>query len=138
LTGKLFPLAAVVTPNMPEAEFLINEKIVTIDDLKKAADHLYSKYRIPFLAKGGHLDDGAHDVLVDAGGMKVYPRDQVKGVNNHGSGCTFSSAIAAEMAKGAKLREAIQTAKDYLYHGLELGHSLKPGVRVIDHFWRWK
>ncbi len=138
LEARLFPLASVITPNMPEAEFLTGVNIETVVDLKAAAEKLYRKYRVPILAKGGHLTNGAHDVLVDSKGMKIYSRETITGVNNHGSGCVFSSAIAAEMAKGLALREAIESAKEYLYNALKNSHRLKGTVRVIDHFWRWK
>jgi hydroxymethylpyrimidine/phosphomethylpyrimidine kinase len=137
LEDKLFPLAAVITPNMPEAEFLTGDKLATIDDLKAAAEKLYQRYKVPVLAKGGHLPDSAHDVLFDQEGMKIYPRDLIAGVNNHGSGCVFSAGIAAEMAKGAALRDAIGIAKEYLYNALKKSHRLKDDIRVIDHFWRW-
>jgi hydroxymethylpyrimidine/phosphomethylpyrimidine kinase len=137
LEERLFPLASVITPNMAEAEFLTGDKLATIDDLKAAAERLYRKYRVPILAKGGHLTDSAHDVLFDQLGEKIYPRNLISGVNNHGSGCVFSAGIAAEMARGASLRDAIATAKDYLYNALKKSHRLKDDIRVIDHFWRW-
>jgi hydroxymethylpyrimidine/phosphomethylpyrimidine kinase len=137
LEEKLFPMAAVITPNMPEAEFLTGDKLATIDDLKGAAEKLYRKYNVPVLAKGGHLSDSAHDALFDHDGLEIFPRDLISGVNNHGSGCVFSAGIAAEMARGASLRVAIATSKDYLYNALRKSHRLKDDVRVIDHFWRW-
>jgi hydroxymethylpyrimidine kinase/phosphomethylpyrimidine kinase len=138
LQEKLFPLAAVITPNMPEAEFLTGDKLSSLDDLKSAAEKLYRRYRVPILAKGGHLSDGANDVLFDDDGLTVFSRDLIAGVNNHGSGCVFSAGIAAEMAKGASLRDAIATAKDYLYNALKHSHQLTGQTRVIDHFWKWR
>jgi hydroxymethylpyrimidine/phosphomethylpyrimidine kinase len=138
LEERLFPLAAVITPNIPEAEYLTGDKLATLDDLKMAAEKLYRKYKIPVLAKGGHLTDSASDVLCDRDGIKIYPGDLIAGVNNHGSGCVFSAGIAAELARGASLRNAIDTAKSYLYNALKSNHLLKDNVRVIDHFWRWK
>ncbi len=137
LTEKLFPLASLITPNIPEAEFLTNQSIRTVDDLKKAAEMLYKKFNVPFLMKGGHLDDSADDVLFDSEGMIVFQGNSIKNVNNHGSGCTLSSAIAAECAKGSQLRDSVRIAKDYLYNGLKNSHNLQDGVNVIDHFWRW-
>jgi hydroxymethylpyrimidine/phosphomethylpyrimidine kinase len=137
MTEKLFPLAAVITPNMPEAEFLTGDAIRSADELQKAAEKLYFMYQSPILAKGGHLPKVAADVLVDAEGIEVFERDLVPGVNNHGSGCTLAAAIAAELAKGANLRDAIGRAKEYLYRGLKNGYALNENVRVINHFWRW-
>ncbi len=138
MTEELFPLAAVITPNMPEAEFLSGDDIKSIDDLQKAAEKLFFMYEVPILAKGGHLDKIAADVLVDARGIEVYEREMIPGVNNHGSGCTLASAIAAELAKGINLRDAIARAKEYLYHSLKTSHTLKEDVQVINHFWQWK
>ena len=73
-----------------------------------------------------------------ANGLKIYPRDLLQGVNNHGSGCAFSAGIAAELAKGASLRDAVAVAKDYLYNALKYSHQVKDSTRVIDHFWKWK
>jgi len=138
LSDTLFPLAAVITPNIPEAEFLTGEKIESIDDLKRAAEKLYSIYRRPVIAKGGHLKENACDVLFDDIGMEIYEREMIRNVNNHGSGCTFSAGIAAELAKGSALRDAVMVAKDYLFKALKDNHNLKGNVNVIDHFWRWK
>ncbi len=138
LTEELFPFAALITPNIPEAEFLSGDKITSRGDLQAVAEKLYGKYGYPILAKGGHLDDSADDILVDGRGVEVFSSGSIKGVNNHGSGCTFSAAIAAELAKGAGLREAIKNAKEYIQGSLENAHRLKGTTRVIDHFWRWE
>jgi hydroxymethylpyrimidine/phosphomethylpyrimidine kinase len=138
MSEKLFPLAALITPNMPEAEFLSGDDIKTFDDLQKAAEKLFFMYKVPILAKGGHLDKIAADVLVDTRGIEVYEREMIPGVNNHGSGCTFAAAITAELARGTNLRPAISSAKEYLYNGLKSGYALNDDVRVIDHFWQWK
>jgi hydroxymethylpyrimidine/phosphomethylpyrimidine kinase len=138
LETRLFPLAAVITPNLPEAEFLTGDKLSNLDDLKAAAENLFRKYNVPVLAKGGHLSDSANDVLFDSDGLTVYHRDLIQGVNNHGSGCVFSAGIAAELAKGANLRDAVAVAKDYLYNALKYSHQLKDNTRVIDQFWKWR
>jgi len=138
MTEKLFPLAAVITPNLPEAEFLCDNKIENLDDLQKAAEKLYFMYKSPILAKGGHLQKTAADVLVDSKGIEVFERELIPNVNNHGSGCTLASAIAAEIAKGAGLRDAVSKAKEYLFQGLKTGYTMSDNVKLIDHFWRWK
>jgi hydroxymethylpyrimidine/phosphomethylpyrimidine kinase len=138
LSQKLFPMASLITPNMPEAEFLTGDRITSVDELKIAARKMFERFHVPILAKGGHLGDVAHDILFDDHGMEIYSRDFIKGVNNHGSGCTFASAIAAELAKGATLRNAIQTAKDYLYNALKHSHPLIANASVINHFWKWE
>ena len=133
----LFPLATLITPNMPEAEFLTGDKVGSFQELKNAAEIMYGKFHVPILAKGGHLNDMAHDILFDEKGMTIFSREIIKGVNNHGSGCTFAAAIAAELAKGMGLRMAIKNAKDYLYNALKHSHPLMENISVINHFWNW-
>ena len=137
LKRKLFPLASLITPNMPEAEFLTGNNVRTLNDLRRASEEIYERYRVPVLAKGGHLGNIAHDILFDEHGMEMYPSDFIRGVNNHGSGCAFSAAIAAELAKGATLREAIAASKEFIFKALKYSHQLRDGVAVINHFWKW-
>ena len=137
LTGRMFPLAALVTPNLPEAEFLCGAELRSLADLRSAGEALFRRYGVPFLMKGGHLPAGAGravDLLVDHRGVKTYGADWVRGVNSHGSGCTFSAAIAAHLARGRDLRGAIAAAKSYITASLRRPHVLGPGTRVIDHF----
>ena len=139
LRRRLFPLAALVTPNLPEAEFLCGAELRTLDDLRQAGQDLFRRYGVPFLMKGGHLDGaagGAVDVLVDRRGMRAYAAPMVRGVNSHGSGCTFSAAVAAYLARGRELRVAVAAAKDYITAVLRRPHYLMRGTRVIDHFAR--
>jgi hydroxymethylpyrimidine kinase/phosphomethylpyrimidine kinase len=138
MTERLFPLAAVITPNIPEAEFLTGDDIGDLDDLQKAAEKLYIIYRVPILAKGGHLTGNASDVLIDNDGIELFERPMIENVNNHGSGCTFAAGIAAELAKGAKLRQAVLTAKDFLFNGLKASYPIKEDVNIINHLWRCK
>jgi hydroxymethylpyrimidine/phosphomethylpyrimidine kinase len=137
LCERLFPLAALVTPNIPEAEFLCSGSIRSLADLREAGDLLHDHYGVPFLMKGGHLpagNRGAVDLLVDERGEKYYKAGLVRKVNSHGSGCTFSAAIAAGLARGLDLRRAVAQAKDFISASLLQAHSLKPGIRVINHF----
>lgn len=134
LKEKLFPLADLITPNMPEAEILTGETLNRRGDLEQAGQKLFQRFGVPVLLKGGHLQDRAVDILVDTQGMEVFESDLVEGVNNHGSGCTLASAIAAALARGQSLREAVATAKDYITHALNDALKLSPGLRVINHF----
>ena len=136
LADRLFPLAVLVTPNLPEAEFLCGRKIGSLDELRQAGETLYKKYKVPFLMKGGHLPGRAVDLLVDGRGVKAYDADFVRGVNSHGSGCTFSAAITAYLARGRSLRVAVAEAKAFITASLRRPHYLKAGTRVIDHFHR--
>jgi len=134
LQEKLFPLAVLITPNIPEAEILLDEKIKNRHALGHAAQKLFERFNVPVLMKGGHLTDTAVDILVDAEGMVPFASKFVSGVNNHGSGCTLASAIAAALAKGESLRQAVKTAKTYITNALKNSLPLSPGLRVINHF----
>jgi len=133
LTTKLFPLGAVITPNIPEAEVLLGEKINSVKDVEWAAKQLFHKYKIPVLVKGGHLDDRPVDVLVDSNGEMYFESEMVENINTHGSGCTLSSAIAAGLARNYPPGMAIEKAKHYIFHAMKNGIALYPGLRVIDH-----
>ncbi len=134
LQEKLFPLAVLITPNIPEAEILLGEKLKSPQDLEQAARKLFERFNVPVLMKGGHLPDMAVDILVDAGGLEPFASELIRGVNNHGSGCTLASAIAAALAKGESLRQAVKTAKTYITEALKNSLLLSPGLRVINHF----
>lgn len=134
LQEKLFPLAKLITPNIPEAEILLGEKLTNLPDLEQAAQNFFERFNVPVLMKGGHLTDIAVDTLVDAEGMELFESKLVSGVNNHGSGCTLASAITAALAKGESLRQAVKIAKTYITEALKNSLQLSPGFRVINHF----
>ncbi len=136
LCERLFPLAAVVTPNIPEAEFLCSGPIRSLADLREAGELLTEHYGVPFLMKGGHLPGDAVDLLLDERGGKYYQAPLVRRVNSHGSGCTFSAAIAAILAKGYNLRHAVEQAKVFISASLRQAYELRQGTRVINHFFR--
>lgn len=136
LAERIFPLAALITPNLPEAEFLCGRQLGSLADLHVAAELLYKKYRVPFLVKGGHLSARAVDLLLDSRGVRKYGADMVRSVNSHGSGCTLSAAIAAYLARGRTLRVAVAKAKAFITASLSRPHYLRPGTRVINHFHR--
>jgi len=137
LKEKLFPLAALVTPNVPEAEILLGKTLRDRNDLEQAAQKFFEKWKVPVLVKGGHLPlaDKTVDILYDQKGMVVYASDLVKGVNTHGSGCTLASAIAAGTARGESLKKAVSLAKTYVTNSLKGAFQLLPGLRIINHFW---
>jgi len=116
LTTRLFPLATVVTPNLAEAEVLARCTIRTLDDLRMAARALAEKYGIPFLVKGGHLPGAnrAVDVLFDGKRFYEYRAAIVPKIKTHGTGCTFSAAIAANLALGHGLTQSIACAKRFV------------------------
>jgi hydroxymethylpyrimidine/phosphomethylpyrimidine kinase len=116
LTTKLFPLAAVVTPNLAEAEVLARRTIRTLDDLRVTARVLAEEYGVPFLVKGGHLPGASRavDVLFDGKRFYEYRAAMVPKVKTHGTGCTFSAAIAANLSLGHNLTGSIARAKRFV------------------------
>jgi hydroxymethylpyrimidine/phosphomethylpyrimidine kinase len=111
----LFPLAAVITPNMDEAATLLGRKIDGVDAMRTAAEELRSRYRVPVLLKGGHLRGAqAIDLLFQDGEPLEFTAPFVDGVDTHGTGCTYAAAIAARLAAGEALDAAVATAKKFV------------------------
>ncbi|HDS01778.1 MAG TPA: bifunctional hydroxymethylpyrimidine kinase/phosphomethylpyrimidine kinase [candidate division Zixibacteria bacterium] len=138
LTEELFPMAKVITPNIPEAEFLTGMEIKNKQQMTEALEALIELYPASvFVLKGGHLDDAAIDVY---GGKSLavneLKSDKVTGVNNHGSGCTFASAVAAYLAHGHEIEESLNLAKNFISGALRNSLGLEQGINLIDHFWR--
>jgi hydroxymethylpyrimidine/phosphomethylpyrimidine kinase len=134
LRDRLLPLAAVVTPNLDEVAVLLGDKPATPAEMAAAGRTLARTYGVPFLVKGGHLaGDGLADVLVAPDGTaKTYSARRIPGVDTHGSGCTLSAAIAANLAKGLDLEPAVAAARAYLQRGLQQG-LLLGARRFINH-----
>jgi hydroxymethylpyrimidine/phosphomethylpyrimidine kinase len=135
LTSELLPLATVITPNIPEAEVLAGREIKSASDMEAAAREIDDKYGCAVLCKGGHQLNDANDFLWRDGGGKWFNGKRIDNPNTHGTGCTLSSAIAANLAKGATLDEAVDRAKAYLSGALaamlDLGHGRGP----MNHAW---
>jgi hydroxymethylpyrimidine/phosphomethylpyrimidine kinase len=129
----LLPLAFLVTPNVPEAEALANMKIKGVKDMEKAARVIKKMGPANVLVKGGHLDRNATDVLYDGRSFVHFSQDWVETRNTHGTGCTLSAAIAAGLAKGKLLREAVQEAKEYLQIALRKSFSIGKGIGPVHH-----
>ena len=136
LTEKLLPLATLVTPNIPEAEVLTDIKISNTEDMVKAIKIIREKYGCSVLLKGGHSINDANDLLCEKGKLIWFEGKRIDNPNTHGTGCTLSSAIAANLAKGESLEEAIKKAKAYisdaLAAGLDLGHGSGPLKHNFD------
>ena len=123
LTGKLFPMATVVTPNIPEA----------------AAHRLVERYGCAALVKGGHGTEDANDVLAETDGTVTwFDGVRINNPNTHGTGCTLSSAIASYLALGDTLPKAIKHAKKYLTGALKAQLNLGHGSGPMDHFWKYR
>ena len=132
LKAKLFPLAKIITPNLPELEVIINEKISLPRDMELAAQKIFDKCGCAVLAKGGHGKNDANDYLFDGAGQWFYGQ-RVDTQNTHGTGCTLSSAIAANLAKGCDLKTSVGRAKSYLTGALMSGLNLGKGSGPLDH-----
>ena len=114
-TSRLFTLATIVTPNLDEASVLLNRPIKSIDEMREAAVELYNKFRTPFLLKGGHLyGTEALDLLADRNGVQGFSEVYQREIPTHGTGCTYSAAIAANLALKLSLYEAVGSAKRYI------------------------
>lgn len=133
LTGKLFPLADLLTPNIPEAEALADMTIYTPQDRIAAAEKISRKYNCAVLCKGGHSKKDADDLLFHYGECRWYKAARIDNPNTHGTGCTLSSAIAANLAKGYSIAEAVQYAKDYITGALRAGLKLGRGNGPLRH-----
>lgn len=137
LRERLLPLAAVVTPNIPEAEVLSGKPIETPGDQEAAAIELAEQIGVGVLVKGGHGMHDANDVLGLPGKDPVWFRAaRIINPNTHGTGCTLSSAIACGLAQGKPIEEAVRQAKEYLSAALSAGLDLGKGSGPLDHMWQ--
>jgi len=135
LIEKLLPLATVVTPNIPEAEIITAMVIKNIDDMERAAARIYEMGPQNVLLKGGHLMDQATDVLFDGTKYLHLTAERIPAKNTHGTGCTLSSAIAADLAKGYSITDAARQAKEYLTIAIKHALDIGKGVGPINHFY---
>ncbi len=133
LTEKLFPLATVVTPNISEAELLSGMEISDADDMQTAAKKIGDIYSCAVLLKGGHNINDANDLLYADGRFRWFRGKRIDNPNTHGTGCTLSSAIAANLAKGYPLEESVAWAKDYISGALEAMLDLGAGSGPMNH-----
>ena len=133
LTSVLLPMAEVITPNIPEAEVLSGMEIASAADMETAAEKIFRAYGCAVLCKGGHSLNDANDLLCDGEGCTWFAGRKIDNPNTHGTGCTLSSAIAANLAKGMELREAVAVAKEYISGALAAGLDLGKGSGPLDH-----
>lgn len=130
---ELLPLATVITPNIQEAQVLSGMEIKNENDMITAARFLYEEYGCAVLCKGGHMQEHANDLLYANGNAHWFYGERINNDNTHGTGCTLSSAIAANLAKGKTLIEAIDLAKQYLSGALRAGLNLGKGKGPLNH-----
>jgi hydroxymethylpyrimidine/phosphomethylpyrimidine kinase len=137
LREELLPLALVVTPNRPEAEVLTGRPVRSLDEAREAARALVALGARYAVVKGGHGEGPAIDVLFDGHAFREYSAPRIATRHTHGTGCTFASAIAAELAKGAAVPDAVARAKAYLTAALEHAPGLGHGHGPVHHFYAW-
>ncbi len=133
LMEELLPLAEVITPNIPEAEILSGEKIGNKEDMERAAERICRTAHCSVLLKGGHCINDANDLLCTDGELQWFTGRRIDNPNTHGTGCTLSSAIAANLAKGYSLTESVARAKEYLSGALSAMLNLGHGAGPMQH-----
>ncbi len=134
---ELLPLAALVTPNLDEAEILVGEKLKSAEDLREAARELHRRFGCAALVKGGHLRGlgVAVDVFFDGKQELLLSAPFVRGVSTHGTGCTYSAAIVGGLARGRTLARAVCDAKEFITQAIAQSH-VAAGHDVLNSFWR--
>ena len=138
LKGKLLGLATLITPNIPEAQVLSGTDIRTAEDMERAAKAIYEAYGCAVLCKGGHQLNDANDLLYSKEGARWYHGRRIANPNTHGTGCTLSSAIASNLAKGYSLDEAVERAKAYISGALAAMLDLGKGSGPMNHMFDLK
>lgn len=133
LIEELLPLASLVTPNIPEAEVISDMPVQTKEDMLTAAKKIGDASHCAVLLKGGHSINDANDLLYENGRFQWFEGKRISNPNTHGTGCTLSSAIAANLAKGFTLAEAVRRAKDYISEALAAMLDLGKGSGPMDH-----
>lgn len=133
LTTELLPIATLVTPNISEAEVLSGMSIQSKEDMQKAAKYIGDIYGCAVLLKGGHSINDANDLLYSESTMCWFEGKRINNTNTHGTGCTLSSAIAANLAKGYSLQESVMRAKDYISGALSAMLDLGNGSGPMMH-----
>ena len=135
LIQYLLPMATMVTPNLPEAEEISGMEIENLEDMKIAAKIIHSMGPKYVLVKGGHLKGEAVDILFDGRDFTSFSSQRIATKNTHGTGCTLSSAIAANLGKGKDIHQAVATAKAYITTAIEHSFSIGKGPGPVHHFY---
>ncbi|MGH9714495.1 MAG: bifunctional hydroxymethylpyrimidine kinase/phosphomethylpyrimidine kinase [Candidatus Acidiferrales bacterium] len=133
---ELLKRVSVITPNIPEAEFLTGMEVKDLNAMKAAAQKLVEMGARAVVVTGGHLEKPI-DVFCEGANVETFGGDHVKSPNTHGSGCTFSSAIAAQLASGQQLREAVILAKAYVTKAIEKSYTIGKGAGPLNQLYRF-
>ena len=138
LVRQILPIAFLVTPNIPETEILAGMKVVGWEDIQEAARRIHGFGARHVLIKGGHLQsDLAMDYLFDGTAFEEFSAPRIPTKNTHGTGCTYSAAIAAYLGSGLFVSEAVRRAKVYLTQAIRHGFGLGQGHGPLNHFWNF-
>ena len=137
LTSLLMPLALVVTPNAGEAQVLCGRPVATMEQARDAARAIHSLGCRYVVVKGGHFGADAVDVLFDGDAFGEFPAQRIDTTSTHGTGCTFSSAIAASLARGETVESAVALAKTYVTEAIASAFPVGAGHGPLNHFHRW-
>lgn len=133
LVERLLPLANIITPNIPETETLCGFSVKSKEDMLRAAEKISQYFKGAVLVKGGHLVNDATDLLYCNGNVKWFETKKIDNPNTHGTGCTLSSAIACNLARGMLMEEAVKKAKDYLTGAIAAMLDLGKGSGPLEH-----
>lgn len=133
LKARLLPIADVLTPNIPETEVLSGMEVKTEEDMVKAAEEISRRYHCAVLVKGGHQLNDANDLLYQNGKCRWFYGKRIDNPNTHGTGCTLSSAIASNLAKGFPMDESVERAKEYISGALGAMLDLGRGSGPMNH-----
>lgn len=134
LRNKLLPQAAIITPNMPEASLLLDGRPVeTVEDIRQAAIDIHDRVQTAVLVKGGRLDGPAIDVLCNDDGVVTFEAPRIDTLHTSGAGCSYSAAIAAHLAKGETLHEAVRKAKQFITTAIAHGFTYTDSVGPTYH-----
>jgi hydroxymethylpyrimidine/phosphomethylpyrimidine kinase len=127
LKTRLLPLATVITPNLPEAEVLCGHPVKTLDDMREASRKIHDSGPSYVVIKGGHLEGPAVDLLFDGSSFQTYDAPRLNQRNTHGTGCTFSAALAAILAQGLPIADAVDQAKKFITRAILAGLNIGTG-----------
>ena len=134
---SLLPLAAVVTPNIPEAGALTDTSIESGSDARRAAERIVSMGAKSVVVKGGHLPGRPVDLFYDGREFREFDAPRIETRNTHGTGCTFASAIAAGLARGLEVVDAVASAKEYVTEAIRHSFDVGQGHGPLNHFYKW-
>ena len=137
LRKKLLPIATVVTPNIPEAEVLTGMPISSSEEVRRAAARIVEMGASSVVVKGGHLEGPAVDLFYDGKEYRDFSAERIDTKNTHGTGCTFAASVAAGLAKGLEVVDAVAAAKAYVTEAIRTSFEIGKGHGPLNHFHRW-